>query len=356
MKWKQTIPALTLVGLLGLSGCSAMLERSWQVVTPHPEHPVTADDADTLRAETYQDLVNDVLYFVKQGIESGSIRLVNYTRDVEADLNNACLEVAKDAPLGAYAVDYIEHDSTRVVEYYEARIRIGYRRTPEQIKSIKNVTGSGAIRQVLQDKLGRFAPEAVLQVAYFAEDEAYIASLIRQTYYDTPAAALGMPDYTVTLYPADAGQERIVEILLTYPEPTEELRTKSQELLQAAGALLPSFQEEEGDAAARAVVRLLRQKVRAGTGPTAYDALIGGEADSEGMALAFQLLCQTAGLDSQVVQGTLDGMSRFWNVFAIAPGRYAHVDPSAGDAVLLSDASMTALGYVWDQNTVPNCI
>ena len=87
------------------------------LVTDHPEHPVTGEDSNVLQAENYQDLVNDVLYFVKQGMDSGVIRLTNYPRDVETDLNNACLEVARDAPLGAYAVDYIEHDCTRVVKY-----------------------------------------------------------------------------------------------------------------------------------------------------------------------------------------------------------------------------------------------
>ena len=110
MKNRLVLSILLLAGLVPLSGCSSMLERSYLVVSPHAEHPVTADDSNVLQAETYQDLVNDVLYFVNQGMETGVIRLTNYPRDVESDLNNACLEVAKDAPLGAYAVDYIEHD------------------------------------------------------------------------------------------------------------------------------------------------------------------------------------------------------------------------------------------------------
>ena len=35
----------------------------------------------------------------------------------------------------------------------------------------------------------------------------------RQAYYDEPAGALGMPEFTVSLYPASGGQQRIVEIL-----------------------------------------------------------------------------------------------------------------------------------------------
>lgn len=329
------------------------------LVTDHPEHPVTGEDSNVLQAENYQDLVNDVLYFVKQGMDSGVIRLTNYPRDVETDLNNACLEVARDAPLGAYAVDYIEHDCTRVVKYYEATIHITYRRTQEQIQSIKNVTGSSAIRQVLQEKLTHFSPEAVLQIAYFREDEDYISDLIRQAYYDAPAAALGMPEYTVTLYPEEHGQERIVEILLTYAEPETQLRRKSQQLLQQAELLETSFQGLTGAKAAEAIHALLRQQADDapdGEGVTAYDALLEGRADSEGMALAFQLLCEIEGLDCRVVQGMRNGQPHFWNVFALSPGRYAHVDASGGDTILLSDDAFSALGYAWDRDEIPACL
>ena len=121
---KTRILALTLAVLLLLPGCSAMLNRDYQVVYPHPELPSTEEDSSVIRVETYQQLVNAVLYFVEQSVEHGVVRLVNYAQDVEADLNRACLEVAKDDPLGAYAVDFIKHDYTRVVATYEANIYI----------------------------------------------------------------------------------------------------------------------------------------------------------------------------------------------------------------------------------------
>ncbi len=122
--------------------------------------------------------------------------------------------------MGAYAVDYIKHECTRVVSYYQASVAIRYRRTADQIRSIVNVTGSSAIRSELQEALTSFSGEVVLRVAYFAEDEASIAQLIRQAYYDTPVAALGMPQAGITLYP-DHGSQRVVEITLTYPEAAD---------------------------------------------------------------------------------------------------------------------------------------
>lgn len=349
--------AVLLAALVGLSGCSAMLERSYEVVTDHPEYPATADDSGVLKAETYQDLVNDILYFVNQGAESGVIRLIDYTRDVESDLNTACLEVARDAPIGAYAVDFIKYDYTPVVKYYEASITISYCRTQEQIRSIQNVTGTSAIRAELQEALLQFASESVLHIAYFNEDEDYIASLIQQAYYDTPAAAFGMPEYTIALYP-ETGTERIVEILLTYPDQPETLRRKSTQLQQQAEQLTASYVGLSVKEAAQALKTLLWQRVEvlpSGTpnASTAYSALMENRADSEGLALAFQLLCQQLKVECSILPGTLDGQPHFWNVVTLEDGSYRHVDASRADGLFYTDTELSALGYTWDAQDIP---
>ena len=351
--------ALFLAALLSLSGCSAMLERSYQVVTDHPEHPATADDSGVLKAESYQDLVNDILYFVNQGTESGVIRMINYTRDVETDLNNACLEVARDAPLGAYAVDFIKYDYTPVVKYYEANITISYRRTQEQIHAIQNVTGTSAIRAELQEALLQFSSETVLHIAYFNENEDYIASLIQQTYYDTPAAAFGMPEYTISLYP-ETGSERIVEILLQYPDTPESLRRKSAQLRQQAEQLTTSLSGQTNADLARSLLTMLRNRVevvtdRNGDVSTAYAALMENRANSEGIALAFQLLCQQLDLECILVQGTQNGAPHFWNIITLEEGVYRHVDASQKSGLFYTDGELTALSYTWDTTETPAC-
>ena len=73
---------------------------------------------------------------VSQCMEEGLIQLVDYEGDVGADLNAACLEVAAEDPLGAYAVEFIKNEYTRILSSYEAHIDISYRRAPEQIRSL----------------------------------------------------------------------------------------------------------------------------------------------------------------------------------------------------------------------------
>ena len=152
--------ALALSCALLLTGCSSLLESPYAVVEPHTERPATAEDSSAVQAGTYSELVNTVLFFVSQGTEKGLIQLTDdYDGDVEEDLNRACLEVAKDDPLGAYAVDFIKNDCTKVLTTYEATITISYRRTREQIRSLVNVTGTSAIRDEVRAALADFQSE-----------------------------------------------------------------------------------------------------------------------------------------------------------------------------------------------------
>ena len=113
MKRIILIPALC--GALLLSGCSSLLDRPYVMVEPHVERPAVDGDSSTIQVDTYSELVNAVLFFVSQGVEEGTIQLTDYQGEVEEDLNRACVEVAKDDPLGAYAVDFIKNSYTRVL-------------------------------------------------------------------------------------------------------------------------------------------------------------------------------------------------------------------------------------------------
>lgn len=348
---KRRLCALLLLPALLLTGCQSMLDRSVSSVQPHSQSLTALEDPSALEAENYQELVSAVLYLVTQHAESGIVRLYNYTGDVEADLTAACLEVVQKDPLGAFAVDYIKHEVTRIVSYYEASVTITYQRTAEEMGQIVSVTGSSAIKSELRDALAVFAPVVVLRISYFAEDDEYLLSLIRQAYYDTPQSAFGPPQVSLSLYPG-TGIQRIVEISLSYPGETETLVLRQSELEEAAAVLLP----EGKKSTARQVYDLLLEQVIPTSDPdcnTAYDALADGLADNEGLALAYKLLCDRAGLTCTVVQGTLEEQPHFWNIVTTDSGS-RHVDASAA-LYGLTDTQLTELGaYQWD-SSYPIC-
>lgn len=353
---------------LALTGCSSMLNHDYTSIQPHSGRAPAEENSSALTARSYQELVNDISYLVSQGIAHGVIHLTNYAprTDAESDLDAACLEVVQEDPLGSYAVGYIKPELTYIVSYYEANIYLSYRRTQEQVKSVVAVTGSSAIREKLQDTLKRFSPEAVLRVSYFGENEDYIRNLVQQAYYDTPLAAMGMPEVHVTIYPSPQAQQssargvRIVEILLTYPGEQEALRKKSSDLAAQADALSASFSAVKPGNEPRAIFDLLRKATQYMPGAdqgrnTAYSALVDGSADSEGIALAFQLLCKKAGLESTVVMGQRAGSPWFWNIVALPGGEYRHMDATREDGFSLQDAELLAQEYIWARGDYPAC-
>ena len=355
---KGRFAALTLALLTVLSGCSAMLEREYQSVEPHVRLSVAEDDSNAVWAESYSELQSAILAQVKAHQEVGVIRLKNWKGDVEEQLTRACDEISHSDPLGSYAVDRIQHSFTRMVSYYEATITIDFRRTAEQIAAVTTVTGSGAIRAELVDALDGFVPETVFQINYFDEtqDADYIRNLIREAYYDLPAAALGMPEAQVNLYP-DAGSRRVVEVLLTYPEDTKTLQGKRVQLEDAATDLVEPYRTGLADRVLASVLfSTLRERSDAdgAAGSTAYHALVEGAADSEGMALAYKELCDLTELPCQVVEGDLDGVPHFWTIVTLEEGSF-HVDPSREDGILLTDAQMAQTGYTWPEGEYPVC-
>ncbi|WP_130870692.1 hypothetical protein [Intestinimonas massiliensis (ex Afouda et al. 2020)] len=348
---KRAIVILALCCALTLSGCSSLLDRPYVMVEPHVEQPAVAGDSSTLQVSTYSELVNAVLFLVSQGTEEGMIQLTDYRGEVEDDLNRACVEVAKDDPLGAYAVDFIKNSYTRVLATYEATISITYRRTKEQVQSLINVTSTSAIRKEVSAALSEYRPELVLRVGYFTGGTDSVAGLVRQAYYDAPASAMGMPECTVTLYP-DTGTQRIVEILLTYPEDVEAMRAKSAQLQAEVEALFAPLNPQQYSDIERLsqLFRLLPQAVTydPGGGSTAWDAIVGNGADSQGLALAFQLLAGEMGVDSTLVEGTLNGEPHFWNQLSSDGGAH-YVDLTRDSSgTTWSAQDLLDLGYLWD--------
>ncbi|MCI7659654.1 transglutaminase domain-containing protein [Flintibacter sp.] len=338
------------------TGCSSMLNRDYSSVTVHSATPTAEGDANTMRVQNYQELVNALIYLINQGEESGSIRYSGEEADFKKLMDEACLEVKQEDPLGAYAVDYIKYSVISIVGSYEADVQITYRRTREQVASIVDATGAAAIRSELSRALSSFDTEVVLRISYFEEDEAYIQQLVRQAYLSNPATALDFPDAQVAMYP-ESGQQRIVEVTLTYHQSLQTLESWRNSLSREAERICQPLTEltikEKLDGITGTLQSLGAYSAQGGS--TAYDALLGGGGDSQGVALAFSLLCRQVGITCSVVDGQKNGQSHFWNVVQTASG-YRHVDLSrAGSVTYNVDQTMTQQGYVWDTQQVPAC-
>ena len=209
---KKGVLALCLAGTLLLSGCS-LLHREYSRTEPHSANYYESSRRDVLRAESYQDLVNDLLLLVGGGDESGTVWL--YDSDAVADpaqaAQTACDEVLQETPLGAYALEYL----TFTVDeggrgYTQLRFTAGYRRTSRQIKSIVHATNASALADLLQAAAQNGAQELAVQVDGMMTDRQLVTDTVAAVQRETDPAA---QPWQVHFYP-DAAAWGIVEIVL----------------------------------------------------------------------------------------------------------------------------------------------
>ena len=212
MKWRPMV--WMLVSLCLLTGCASLLERTYSKVEPHSSRFWESEAADTLRAENYQDIVNDLLILIGQHTESASLRLYNFEDDLAAAaaMEQAAAETQQETPLGANAVEYMTSAGQSRRGYYEATVKISYRRTAEQVQSLVNATSPEAVYSLLDAALDEGRTELAIRVSYWGTDgrervEAAVEQLRKERGLEET------PTWQVNYYP-DSGQVGLVEFLM----------------------------------------------------------------------------------------------------------------------------------------------
>ena len=209
---KRALPLLLAV-LLCLTGCGSFLQREWYEVKDHSSSYYEGSGRGVLQADTYQDLVNDILLLVGNHTEEGTIRLYYGGEGLDATdgAEMACREVEHDTPLGSYAVEYLQYtldDSAR--NYSEITVTISYRCTAQQMASIAHVTNTSALRDLLAQAQEEGLTELVVQFSSTDSSAADIERLIREV-----ESSAGGADWLVRFYP-NRDSVGLVEILLVH--------------------------------------------------------------------------------------------------------------------------------------------
>jgi hypothetical protein len=169
---KRRILALAGAICLLLSGCSSPLDREYSTVTEHTSKYWENGSADTLRAENYQDIVNDLMLLIGRHTENASLRLYNYgdSATVADTLDKATTEAQQQTALGSYAVEYITSGSLSRHGYYEIAIHISYRRTAEQVRNIVNASSISAIGDLLNQAANTQQKSLTVRIGYWTSE------------------------------------------------------------------------------------------------------------------------------------------------------------------------------------------
>ncbi len=208
---KRILPALALCLLL--TGCgNIVLERSYSVSAPHSEVYWENEGADTLRADSYQDLVNALLLLLGEHSKEGTVRIYGNDESAASMAERACREVQEETPLGAYLLDYISYTDAQEHGYYEVRVRLGYRRTAEEQASIITATSTEALGDLLrlaaeQEGSSRIA----IRFGYFTTDRAGLREMVAAAQQELAPGST--EPWQVNFYP-DTDDVGIVEVVL----------------------------------------------------------------------------------------------------------------------------------------------
>lgn len=199
-----------------LSGCS-LLERSYGAVEAHSRKYWESEAETTLRADNYQDMVNDLLILVGQHTESAVIRLYEYNDDmtVAETLDAAATEVQQETAMGSYAVEYITASSQALRGYYEISVSIRYRRTAQQVQAVVNATSVAALPELLTAALDEGKTELAVRMGYFQDQQPEVEAMVAQIRKEQGLAET--PAWTVSYYPSPENVG-LIEFLWGSPE------------------------------------------------------------------------------------------------------------------------------------------
>ncbi len=301
------------------SGCNRLIQTEYYSITPHAEQEPAVDNTEAILVENFAELKNAILSFVENGVETGTVRIYKYASgDVEEDVAKATYEVSKKNPLGAYAVDYMTHECNLIVSYYEVKITTTFRRSVEEIRSIRQVGSKEELREVVASAMGSYKERVAVRISYY---EDYDPVQMAQEYYErNPGVVVENPQVTVNLYP-ETGATKIMEISFQYQNSHQELLEKKTAILTnvAAAAQYVRYAGSEWEKMQLIYVYLQRRfsyEEGESINPV-YSALCEGIAEEEGVARAIWLICGQSGITASVVKEEKDGSVHYGNLVVL---------------------------------------
>lgn len=249
---KRLFPPLLAACLL-LSGCTSLLERSYSVVEPYTDRYWDSSTKDTLRAESYQDLVNSLLMLVEQRTEEGVIRCYEEANSYQQALD-AQKEVRDETTLGAYLLERLTFSYETGPSYGTLTYHMTYREGTEDIGSIMTLSDSQSLVDLLRLTVREDREKLTAQFVYDTPREAVIAAVeslwqeLCAGEAEAEAPVEGAEGAGEPALSAGGGEETAADGAETEPPaeetepPTEEEDSQAEEAGPLAGETEPASQ------------------------------------------------------------------------------------------------------------------
>ena len=353
---------LVLAAAFSLCGCGSVFDAEYVVETSfEPVLPVLETGPDNTAVESPGEIKQVLLDMVTDG--RSSHRMVfspSYPGDVNNDMASAVWQARTQDALCAYCVENISYDVFRIVNHYEAVVSVLYGKAAEDRESIVLLPYAADAGDVLREAMACGQEALVLLIDRSSYSDEEMVEFARQIYREDPAIAPCEPEIHVNMI-IGSDTQRLYDFSFSYPPSAKEFAER-----QAALSSLSFFDDEDCASLSEAQRALLAcqtlldccRYTADAEKDSLYDALVGGEANSRGMACAYTALCRRLGLSCRMIVGQRHWEDHVWNLVEI-DGMYYHVDTAAcavlgpESAFLLNDESAWGT-YRWDYFAYPH--
>lgn len=360
---RHAIQILALTVSLGLlTGCSTFARDYVSVHDYAPSVQEQNAPGDKINVRNYNALKQAILNMAYSGQTEGSIVFdAAYDGDTTEDMASACWTVRTQDALCAYCVENIAYEINKVVTINEATVYISYSKFSESPENIDHLAFSSEAETVILDALRRGDRRIALLVGRsgFSADD--MAAQVIKAYRENPTVIPREPVTSVNIF-SGTGTQRLYEIAISYGLTQEDFALQREQLDSFAPFSDTVIEDRsEPELALMACEYLLdtAELSEEHNANTAYDALVGHAANSEGLAFAFVELCHELGLDCRIVYGQHDWQEHCWNIVRL-DGNYYHVDisrciQSGLETGFLKNDEAVWVSYRWDVSSYPKC-
>ncbi len=374
MKKIATALAVAVLAAVCLTGCTAysLFEKEYTDVSQHTDSSSTgsSDRREFSEASNYDELKEAYLDMIRDYVEDGVIRLVDYEGDPTYEAADASVEVANGTALGIFAVYNMNVSVIYGADSTIVEVTIDYNKSIRQIKNLGEANTEEEVEAIIYKSVQDSASYVAFSTSLDTITPEYVKNLVERYYYSDASLSVFEPVSNTAVY-TGLDDERIIEISYARQYTVNRLATMRYEMIYEGNKYLNGDEEdvttaewllslcerlaEETEYVSSASIANNRTAIE----NTAYGAIVNGRASSEGIAMAYKLVCDLNNVECIVVIGLKDNAEHYWNIVNL-DGDYYHIDVSAVNAegisvtFLRSDSGLPA-GYEWDRNGYPEC-
>ena len=354
---KLRVAVLSFVITLLLTGCSWWLDGEYVSVKPHTDR-TQQQTVESITVSSYLELRAAIEEMVENGVQSRILTVEEMERDsLDSYMETAARYVTQNNPVGAYAVMEITYEVGTSTGTTAVAVSVSYNHGKNEIQRIRRVKGANEGKELVAKALEQYETAIVLYIQDYADTD--FAQAVQDYALLHPEAVMEIPQVTVQIYP-ETGNDRVVDIRLTYQSSRESLRSMYgyvQPVFSSASLYVSGEGEARVKFAQLYSFLMERNTYTVETSITpAYSLLRHGVGDSRAFATVYAAMCRAAGLEAVTVTGTRAGEPWSWNIVC-QDGVYYHVDlvqsHASGGYRPMTDGEMS--GYVWDYDAYPTC-